>query len=1649
MSRSTPLAESRPARSTGPSPVAESAHSAKSPAAAEPTRASAGSGAGPTPASGAAAPPPQPPRGGDQTDYLQRRLGAAPRLNQTDRGQALPQRPALERLFGDPLTGLDLAFGVPAPGGRRDAHAAARGNRVEFADRAPPLGLLAHELAHTVQARRGAEGPGDSRDSLEAEARRAARSASGGTPLQLKGRAPDAWLYDAPTSPRGAEALRTAIRSPATDGPPSVRVLAILRENAAPADMARLRTDYGANFFGDLKKCLDDTTWGEARAYLGAQLTLAENIQTRTGILIDDQAGVFETLERWPEDDALRMIEDAQGVAAPAPGVAPGAAGTAPIARASWAEVQDALSHALDADGQYRATQILLGKAERARASRPPPPPGSPAREDAVSKQRVAYAHTRIVAAEGAGRARDAFLAIADLNAAQRAALRPRLDGGSWPRLGAAIGRVRAIASEPDDAAALAQALRAAGEGSGDISPAMLQHAAGRAGDMIATARARLAALPPTSSEERNRLTAELESLERRFHEGTLVQSLYFASHQTGGETLKALGAPEELAAQFTINKVGNFDELLAFIRKVPAARRLAITESPWYQPKLTQVMGINPDTARMNLLLAALYEGNPQLANTDFLRRQQAMLDAYDVERAWDPDDPVKAWIILSRKTPARCQALVELMKFQPDPEQKAAKPPPPLYALLQRLEAGLARERVLATRLRRGLAGDGATLLREDAIKVRGSANTALIDNPRAYIESVINTPAAQAELRRGMVIRRRLTENPSLPVSAEDRALAAKYDGARQAAEQIGDKDPALREAFENVAFGEPDLQGAQPGQDPAVEADFMHYRLEARLAAVRTQGSKATTDVVSWAGPTVDENAARFRVYYDQVRLRGIGRPELAQLADFYYRTMAALDAFAPANRAFASTAAQLVAAVAATVVVSAASGGSLGPVAVGALAAFVGGATAGLTGAAIRGNSTSGEVLTDVATGAVEGAVSVVGSALAAKAVHGATAGRAAGQAARMAGGQAVRTATGGAGAAVAEAVIDGAIGGAAGELFQTAIDEATWDRGVASALAALLAALARGAAMGAGAGLVGGLATTGLGAAWRRVAGSHGPQAVSEVLSAFDHISIGKADHLAGLSEPQLEALFRARRLALAGDDESAVALLRQMNVVPEGKAGELLDAFRARRKLVEKAAAEMGIAIDDPALAERLRVGNVMVTPDLPAGAAQVRYAVGLDGVKKLELWVGRGTRLGDVTIHQATADALRRWGEDTANLRGMLERVRAWARGGTLSNEEEVILELQKHAHMIEAREQALSGLTPGSDTAHRLDGEIATLRSDAEALQGRLGGFGVPEGVIAGYGGRNSGDTSLRPPVRVTSEPPITFRRRRFNDISQLPRNADGSIAPIPDGVVYEFPGGNRVWREGDIYRHDTVLGPSTGRRQTELEMPSASEHGRPEVAGMERAHTLGQGTGFESPFAIFYAPREVNQIIQNNGVEEMLRGLQSSARPGESFHVSTLTKPHPGTKRLAEIRYRVEVKRGSGSPEFLFEYQITVGREAPFQVNHGLANITEDPDLAQFADMVDVPQRLRSRFAMRSGGAGSAPVVEARNWPSVQHLIDQPVATAALPADYIRQRSSDGTSWIIRRRDANDAEFQRLTVRTRADGVPVIAVWRAFE
>jgi hypothetical protein len=224
---------------------------------------------------------------------------------------------------------------------------------------------------------------------------------------------------------------------------------------------------------------------------------------------------------------------------------------------------------------------------------------------------------------------------------------------------------------------------------------------------------------------------------------------------------------------------------------------------------------------------------------------------------------------------------------------------------------------------------------------------------------------------------------------------------------------------------------------------------------------------------------------------------------------------------------------------------------------------------------------------------------------------------------------------------------------------------------------------------------------------------------------------------------------------------------------------------------------------------------------------------------------------------------------------------------------------------------------------------------------------------------------GARPFRTRARVGSSPPYDYRVVQV-DYSSLPRDAARNIAPLPEGVVYEFPSGDRVWREGEAIRHDSVLGPGIGRRGTEKEIFSAGETGLPELAGMERAHTLGQGTGFESPFGIFFAPREVNQIIQNNGVEELLRGLRESARPGETFRVSTLTVPHSRSLRLKEVRYRVELVR-NGKQDFMFEYVINIADIPNPIVTHEVASITQSTEVASYFDLVDVPERLRTRFA----------------------------------------------------------------------------------
>jgi hypothetical protein len=419
------------------------------------------------------------------------------------------------------------------------------------------------------------------------------------------------------------------------------------------------------------------------------------------------------------------------------------------------------------------------------------------------------------------------------------------------------------------------------------------------------------------------------------------------------------------------------------------------------------------------------------------------------------------------------------------------------------------------------------------------------------------------SQANMRRAYVLVDRLggeqaiRKNPALldTLAPEDRRAVERLIGGAGGfgflGGLLGKRDDLIgdandKETANQLIFGQPQLTDTpEAALDPTIEAEFMYYRL--RDAAGVRDGVEFM-DSFNSAGAAVDESVTEFMVLYQRVRPGGVDRGELAQLADVYHRATRRLDTYRKATDSFASSAAQVVGAVVATVVVTIASGGTLGPVAVGAMAAVSGAAASAATGAAIRLDNTTMSVLRDAGTGAVEGIAAAAGAALAARIVRGATMGVSAGRAAATAGAHAAGHATGGLGASIAEAAIDGALGGAAGELFQTATDEATWDRGIAEAFSAMLAAIARGAATGGlGGAAIGGVVGT-LGKL-SRLAARLGDPTAHDVGRLLDAAGMGTKvlEHLSEKSEDQLArvvALLRARQIDEA---ERALAAIEEL----------------------------------------------------------------------------------------------------------------------------------------------------------------------------------------------------------------------------------------------------------------------------------------------------------------------------------------------------------------------------------------------------------------------------------------------------------------------------------------------------------------------
>lgn len=80
--------------------------------------------------------------------------------------------------------------------------------------------------------------------------------------------------------------------------------------------------------------------------------------------------------------------------------------------------------------------------------------------------------------------------------------------------------------------------------------------------------------------------------------------------------------------------------------------------------------------------------------------------------------------------------------------------------------------------------------------------------------------------------------------------------------------------------------------------------------------------------------------------------------------------------------------------------------------------------------------------------------------------------------------------------------------------------------------------------------------------------------------------------------------------------------------------------------------------------------------------------------------------------------------------------------------------------------------------------------------------------------------------------------------------------------------------------------------------------------------QRCHSQGQGTGHESALGIFYAPKKLNQEIQNHGIEKYLRELvEENSGSGWELRLLTVATPHPGTELLANLEYEVHAWSGN--------------------------------------------------------------------------------------------------------------------------------------
>jgi len=337
-------------------------------------------------------------------------------------------------------------------------------------------------------------------------------------------------------------------------------IVQFLEQNAHPEHMYALHRAYGSSMVPDVLGVLTEASYlARARVYLGEQMSLDAKIGSRGKGEAD---AILGDLERVPDARVLALFEGDAVTISWTP-LGSSAAPSASEPTGAWlpeattlAAVKQALHGRLGADDYYRAMRLLLAKADRAIAVQNAragyPPPGmhldglpftledlsvDPANPDVLGSSialppvpaaRVDLTEERIREADAANnwiadpmKARQALVALADLDRAERRAMAIRLRDKPLSNVfgGISLGE---DAVEVDDAKAIQTAIlnvrTLACLQARAIQGVGFDVALDRAGELVRSARARLAQVPPNAPEaERQKAQAEVQRLEAMF----------------------------------------------------------------------------------------------------------------------------------------------------------------------------------------------------------------------------------------------------------------------------------------------------------------------------------------------------------------------------------------------------------------------------------------------------------------------------------------------------------------------------------------------------------------------------------------------------------------------------------------------------------------------------------------------------------------------------------------------------------------------------------------------------------------------------------------------------------------------------------------------------------------------------------------------------------------------------------------------------------------------------------------------------------------------------------------------------------------------------------------------------------------------------